>query len=284
MFGIFWLAGLFIWLQITLLLQYSACLPERHGLFLRLRLLRGRRSAAGPARWPRRRRPTPPAASRLGPARLALPGLSSPLPAPLASPWSAAGLPSPLAAACPLSRCLTGTLSLLSFCSPSFICRAPGLYCLSASLSLSLSLSLSPRPRSVVRRGPEAAARYRWRFLAGSALAVRFSAAAPARAGSAAPTAASEEPLAPPPLRPPPPSPALPHPDTHADRELRDGTGARSCPAALCVWCVGRLCMSVCPSVRVASRTPAPSVALPPQPLPISPSPARSGDKAPKQR
>lgn len=127
-----------------LLLQYSACLPERHGLFLRLRLLRGRRSAAGPARWPRRRRPTPPAASRLGPARLALPGLSSPLPAPLASPWSAAGLPSPLAAACPLSRCLTGTLSLLSFCSPSFICRAPGLYCLSASLSLSLSLSLSP--------------------------------------------------------------------------------------------------------------------------------------------
>ncbi|KAM9647802.1 uncharacterized protein ACIBXB_011076 [Morphnus guianensis] len=289
----FWLAGLFI----LLLLQYSACLPERHGLFLRLRLLRGRRSAA--ARWWPGRGGRAGAARPAGrlPPRLA----SSPLPAPLASPWSTAGLPSP---ALPLP--LPGSLSVpdwiparslaplsLSLCLSSVLYLPHSPAVLSVCESLPLPFSLSPRPRSVVRLGPETAARF-VSLLAGSALAA-LSAAAPARADSAAPTAASQEPLAPPPLPAPnvPPPRARPYPTPHrhtppADCAAGPGRGAAR-PGSVCCLCVGWVCLSVClsvrPSVCVASRTPATPVTLLPPPHPTSPpSPPRQPTPGQEQR
>ncbi|XP_077034738.1 uncharacterized protein LOC143694118 [Agelaius phoeniceus] len=228
------LVGRFVYFAAdTLLLQYSDCLPERHGLFLRLR--RGRRSAAAPRCCPgavaAAAPPDPPAASSPVPARSAAPPVRSRRP-----PGSPSG-------------------SLLSPCPPSFICRAPGLYCLSASLSL--CLSLSPRPRSVVRPGPQAAPR------SGSAARRLRARCAQRRCPGCRCPGCRTAPAGPgaialPALTPPQPAPCT-------ARDARPGR---------CL-CGGRLCLSVCPPARaaVASRTSTPPVTLFP-PLPSSPPPS----------
>ncbi|XP_074396868.1 uncharacterized protein LOC141729126 [Zonotrichia albicollis] len=230
------LVGRFVYFAAdTLLLQYSDCLPERHGLFLRLR--RGRRSAAAaprccPGAVAAAAPPDPPAASSAVPARSAAPPVRSRRP-----PGSLSG-------------------SLLSACPPSFICRAPGLYCLSASLSL--CLSLSPRPRSVVRPGPQAAPRsgFAARRLRARCAQRRCPGCRTAPAGPGA--------IALPALSPP-------HPAPRTARDARPGPCLSVCGAAV----------SVCPPARaaVASRTPTPPVTLfaPPslKPSPVSPSSAR---------
>lgn len=214
-------------------LQRSARLPARHGLFLRLR--RGRRSAAGRTRC---RGAARPAASR--PGRLLSPGCTACPPRRC--------LPSPRIPSAP-SRVPSGSLSLPPVPCP-LSAALPAVLSVCESLPL---LSLSPRPRSVVRLGPQTAAR-----------------CSPA---PRSPRSASPLRLAPP--RPPRRSRGL----------RRHGAPDPSRPSLLTDTAAGRLlslsarprgrvppCAGVCARCCSSGHTPA---------LPSSPAPAGSSHKAP---
>ncbi|XP_041263884.1 transcription initiation factor TFIID subunit 4-like [Onychostruthus taczanowskii] len=215
------LVGRFVYFAAdTLLLQYSDCLPEIHGLFLRLR--RGRRSAAAPRCWPgavaAAAPPDPPAASCPGPVRRSA-RLCPSAPGACLDPLLAR---SSLPVLRPLSAALPG-------------CTV----CLRVSTSAFLSLPAHAAwcaPDRRQRRAPAPP-------LAGSALAA-LSAAAPA---------AAQDPLAPAPLRCPP----SPHPAPHTARDARPSVCAWG--RSVCVCLSARPCAGGFPHADPSSHVVPPS-------------------------